>query len=172
MSAVLVVDDDPVALAMARDVLAAAGFPTHTATDWATMNDVLGDHPVSAILLDVNLPGLKGDVVAEILARTRNPAPKIILHSAIEAAELRRKAHKVGAASYLCKGATEDSMVRTVRAAVTAHQTALAGAGSAPRSVVPARAGGTAPPRPGALGAPREDLLARLPRGDRGEREG
>lgn len=122
MSEVLVVDDDPVALTMAVDTLAPLGVPLHTASDWPEMNDVLFTRPVAVVVLDVKLPGLNGDVLAEFIHRNLDPAPKIVLHSSIEEWELRSLARKVGAFGMVTKAMDQDVMRRAVRAALDTYQ--------------------------------------------------
>ena len=56
------------------------------------------------ILLDMNMPGLKGDKVADLLMKSdQGKRVKIVLFSAIDEYALRKKAHAVGAAGYISK---------------------------------------------------------------------
>jgi CheY-like chemotaxis protein len=119
---ILVVDDDPVALSVALDRLVSLGHLLHTASDWTEMNKVLFARRIAVVVLDVKLPGLDGDVLAEFIQRNIEPAPKIILHSSLEEWELRRLARKVKATGMVTKTMSEDAMRRAVQAAIHAYQ--------------------------------------------------
>lgn len=139
---VLLVDDDPVALAVLRDQLAGQGYVLHEATDWTSVNDVVFRERIAVIVLDVNLPGLPGDKLAEILGRNIKPRPRVILHSGLPAKELRRKAVAVGATNWLEKGAPDRKLVSVVRAAAVEWAGDTVDGGSMPPPP------GSMPPRP------------------------
>lgn len=123
MAYVLVVDDDPVALQVASDLIRAAGHFVQVAKDWSTMNSELFKQEYAAVVLDVNMPGLAGDRLAVIMQRSMVPKrPKIILHSGLAEAELRRLARVVKAESFVVKGADPVQFVRVVEAAIAAYQ--------------------------------------------------
>ena len=59
-SRILIVDDNPVNLKLAADVLEAAGFVIDRAIDADQAQRVLGDAVPDLILMDVALPGMDG----------------------------------------------------------------------------------------------------------------
>jgi len=57
---VLIVDDNPVNLKLARVVLTAAGCDVHTAVDAESALAVIRDFAPRVVLMDVQLPGMDG----------------------------------------------------------------------------------------------------------------
>jgi CheY-like chemotaxis protein len=125
--AVLVVDDDPLAVAVLEDTLSENGYQVDSARDWAGFRDSVMGNSYSALLLDVNLPGLTGDKMALFVSRfLEAPRPRIILHSGMEEAPLADLAHRVGAHGYLCKGGSDRQLLAVVEAAVAEYAQELA----------------------------------------------
>ena len=70
--------------------------------------------PAGILLLDVNMPGFKGDKVADLLLKSdQGKSVKIVLFSALDEYALRQKAQEVGAAGYISK--TFDEKLLKVR---------------------------------------------------------
>lgn len=61
---VLIVDDESVASKMASTVFRAEGYETLLAVDGDEMHQILNTHHVDLILLDINLPGKNGLILA------------------------------------------------------------------------------------------------------------
>jgi CheY-like chemotaxis protein len=57
---IFIVDDNPINLKLASDVLEAAGFTTDRATDAEQAQDMLADIVPDLILMDIALPGMDG----------------------------------------------------------------------------------------------------------------
>ncbi|MFW6067906.1 MAG: response regulator [Myxococcota bacterium] len=95
---VLVVDDDPIVLEVARERLERMGHQVTTRDrSLGTTQAILADPP-DCILLDVMMPGLSGDALAELLRkqkRTREIA--IILHSSKSSDDLWELIRTTGA---------------------------------------------------------------------------
>lgn len=157
----LVVDDDPIAMAIVKDNLHGHPFDLKEAHDWTSMSEVLFCDKPEVILLDVMLPGVNGDSIALIINETVRPRPKIVLHSSKEEAELRHMASVVGAVDYLSKGCSADNMVAALQTAgMEFRQAHHTGSGRAP-SLPPGLAGSSAAARaPDARVAGRGVLLA------------
>lgn len=126
---VLVVDDDAIAREVIRRALEANGHSVilHDAA-FGTTGLIQGEKP-DAVVIDVNLPGLKGTQLIEIASRrTReNPdtpaGPIFILYSGMEAEELRELADTVGAAGVLPKALSPHALAREFeRIVVSAEQ--------------------------------------------------
>ena len=138
MSDILVVDDDPLASEYVRDTLSEDGHTVYTASDFSSMNARLFERQYALVVLDMNLPGLKGDALARLVARSLDPKPRIVLFSGLDKDQLRRHARRVGATGYVTKGGPPDELKRAAEAALQAFHDALA----------------SMPPRPGPAAHP------------------
>lgn len=118
MRHILVIDDDPVVLAMARDFLENAGYRVSVAKDAIYSNDVIyGSDPPELILMDVMMPLMSGDKkVRALKRRDRSSNIPVLLISGKEEAELQRLAGEVGADGYLTKPFNAEKLVGTVLA--------------------------------------------------------
>jgi PAS domain S-box-containing protein len=123
----LVVDDDPVQLKLARVLLSGLGYRVLTAVDGAEALEVLEKEPVEAILSDVLMPRVDGfRLCAEIRASSRWQRIPVVLVSSnyVEEAD-RQVAVRMGASAYVVR--TPD-----LGEAVRALETALGQPASAP----------------------------------------
>ncbi len=71
---VLIVDDEPVACKVATSIFQAEGYETLVAGDGDQMNKILRQNQVDLILLDINLPGKNGLILARELREKRDIA--------------------------------------------------------------------------------------------------
>jgi PleD family two-component response regulator len=103
MATLLVVDDSADVRKLA--VHALSGEHEVFAIDgWVQAAHYVMQYEIDLILLDINMPGLNGDKVAEILMKHVKSKPvNIVLFSTMDEAELRRTAKKVGAIGYIPK---------------------------------------------------------------------
>jgi len=111
---VLVADDHPLWLGALERDLAAAGFSVvATAADGpATVRRATATRP-DVLVLDLNLPGMRGDEVCRALGDL--PTRILILSASGEQADVLA-AIKAGATGYLVKSARSDEIVEAVRA--------------------------------------------------------
>jgi len=118
MEHILIIDDDPVVLAMSRDFLEEAGFRVSTAEDAIYSNDVIySKDPPALILMDVMMPLMSGDKkVRALKRRDQSSHIPVLLISGKEERELRRIAGEVGADGYLTKPFDAAKLVGTIRA--------------------------------------------------------
>jgi CheY-like chemotaxis protein len=77
---VLCVDDDAAILDITKAILERKGFSVITASDWRHAIEIIKSHPIDLVILDYEMPELKGHEVA-ILIRSVNPAVPLILYS-------------------------------------------------------------------------------------------
>jgi DNA-binding response OmpR family regulator len=114
---VLVIDDDPVLLAMVSDFLVAAGFTVSTADCGIYSNNIIyGRKPPDLIVLDVIMPLMSGVKKAKLLKqRDKSAHIPIILMSSKEAHELKSLAEEAGVNDYLCKPFTAEQLVAKVK---------------------------------------------------------
>ena len=118
MKHILVIDDDPVVLAMVQDFLEDAGYRVSVAKDAIYSNDVIyGIDPPDLILMDVMMPLMSGDKkVRALKRRERSSGITVLLISGKQETELQRLASKVGADGYLTKPFNAEKLVGTIRA--------------------------------------------------------
>lgn len=101
---VMIVDDDETTLEVTSAVLEDRGYEV-VKRDSAigTTMAILREQP-EVVLLDVHMPGLTGDRLAELVApRKGRAAPIVILHSGSTRAELEQLALRCGAAGIIEK---------------------------------------------------------------------
>ena len=98
----LVVDDDPVALEVARERLEAIGFNVSTRDQALGTSSYIVQHRPDFVLLDVMMPALTGGELAQVLKRRANHTG-VILHSSKPPAELRALAEATGALGSISK---------------------------------------------------------------------
>jgi len=114
---ILVIDDNAVVLEATRSTLEQAGFRvvTRDRANGAVVA-VLNERP-DLVLLDVNMPNMTGDSLADILSRTRaTRGTLVVLYSSLPANALRMKAMAAGAHGFIQKTGVQTELVRQVRA--------------------------------------------------------
>ena len=114
---VLVIDDNAVVLEATRSTLEQAGFRVVT-RDRASgaVVAVLSERP-DLVLLDVNMPNMTGDSLADVLSRTRaTRGTLVVLYSSLPANALRMRALAAGAHGFIQKTGAQTELVRQVRA--------------------------------------------------------
>jgi DNA-binding response OmpR family regulator len=114
---ILVIDDSEVVLEMTRFTLETAGFRVRT-RDRAqgSIVAILHERP-DLVLLDVNMPNMSGESIADILSRS-GPArgTVIVLYSSLPVNALRMKALAAGAHGFIQKTSVQADLVRQVNA--------------------------------------------------------
>lgn len=98
---VLVIDDDPVALALTRAVLESWGHDVVTLEGALGASAVILREKPRVVVLDIEMPGLCGDEWLHMLRERKlldaEAPPVFILHSGARAADLDRLASETGA---------------------------------------------------------------------------
>jgi DNA-binding response OmpR family regulator len=103
MATLLVIDDSEDVRNLAMQVLIDE-HKVYTIDSWVHATEYIFKYSIDLILLDINMPGLSGDKLAEVLMRSVKSKPvNIVLFSAMDKAELRRKAKEVNAMGYITK---------------------------------------------------------------------
>src|ERR1041384_554017 len=105
MSKVLLIDDDPIIVAMYRKTFEARGFEVQSANDGEEGFQAIGTFHPDVVLLDLNMPNVSGP---EWLRRIRSlPAlkdlPVVVLTAGTFASQIRA-AKEAGATQVLNKG--------------------------------------------------------------------
>jgi len=128
---VLVIDDSEVARRAICEIARAAGFePIELASPIGATREIIRNQ-VGIVILDVNMPTMRGDKLAVLFrANPRFAHLRIILVSGASAAEMRPLVAEVQADGYVCKADLLEQLPRTLRA--IAAQSAAAGKQAAP----------------------------------------
>jgi len=111
---VLVVDDDPIVRAMIRQALEDEGIPVVTASDGRqALEEADRVHP-RLVILDVSLPVLPGEAVANQMRQMLSNEPLQIMAITADGRPAE-KARALGAFAYLAKPFDVDELVEIVR---------------------------------------------------------
>lgn len=95
---VLVVDDDPAILMLTRAKLEDGGFEVFTSPDPLEASLLVQRIRPTILVLDVRMPGLAGDRLAQALARAGHGRTlSVILHSGIDDSDLDQAVERAGA---------------------------------------------------------------------------
>jgi len=81
MATILCVDDDPAILELHGTLLRSKGYEVFTAPDGLSGIAVTRQRQIDVVVLDINMPGMQGDQVAEIL-KTERPTLPVVIWSA------------------------------------------------------------------------------------------
>lgn len=121
-SKVVLVDDSQVVLETVGHALRQAGFTVVALDNPLSVPSVVRRERPQLIVLDVNMPALRGDVVAQIV-RSHGLAERIplLLFSERPAADLAARARECGASGFVEKGAGPDALVARVRQELAAQ---------------------------------------------------
>lgn len=113
---VLVMDDSSIALELTCCALEAAGFAVLAAHDPGELADHLAaGTPIDLVLLDVQMPDVLGDALAQGLRSQRGGSIPIVLCSGHDEAGLAERARDAAVDGYISKQAGPDAMVARVR---------------------------------------------------------
>ncbi len=111
---ILIVDDSKVALEVSRHALEGAGYEVRTLENPLMVAMQLRKEPVDLVLVDVNMPAVKGTQVVEVLrAHGLNAAP-VVLYSDLDEATLAERTKQCGAAGWMTKSSDERAFLRSV----------------------------------------------------------
>jgi CheY-like chemotaxis protein len=101
---VLLIDDEALVLRSAASILRSAGYLVHTCTCWPDVIRTIHNTKPSLILVDYNMPGLKGDDICSVLKRNLQDRQfKVAIFSSEDEDKLARIVQECGADGYLSK---------------------------------------------------------------------
>jgi DNA-binding response OmpR family regulator len=116
---VLLVDDEPFILTVSSRLLSEAGFDVCTCGIWTELTGLIMQEQPDLIMLDYNMPGLKGDDICSVLKRNiLNPGMKVVLFSSEDEAFLRSVSISCGADGYIRKNQPPAQILADVTAAL------------------------------------------------------
>ncbi|HTD47141.1 MAG TPA: response regulator transcription factor [bacterium] len=125
MRSILVVDDEPRIVKIARDYLERAGFRVQTAGDGRSVLPMVRSTKPDLIVLDLALPGMDGLDVARTI-RKESEVPIIMLTARADEAD-RLIGLELGADDYIVKPFSPKELVARVRAVLRRWDGARAG---------------------------------------------
>ncbi|WP_428268152.1 response regulator [Haliangium sp.] len=111
---ILIVDDSPLLLDLAKEALELAGYDVLVAQDFSQISNLQDAGKLDLILMDVQMPELYGDDVAAVLREMRGVATPIYLLSSLPAGELDKRAREAQIDGYICKRDGIDALVEHV----------------------------------------------------------
>ena len=80
MATVLWIDDDPAILELHGTLLRSKGYKVFTAPDGLSGIAIIRQRHIDVVVLDINMPGMDGDQVAEVL-KTEQPTLPVVIWS-------------------------------------------------------------------------------------------
>lgn len=100
-------------------LLRAAGHQVHTCEQWAGVATIVRNEDPDIVLLDYNMPSLKGDDLCKILKRNvMNPDMKIVIFSSESENDLVRITAECGADGYIRKNTAGHVLLQRIEQAV------------------------------------------------------
>ncbi len=112
---ILLVDDEPFILNATARLLRSAGHDVHTCEQWAGVATTVRNEEPDLVLMDYNMPSLKGDDLCQILKRNViNPAMQIIIFSSEPESDLVRIVASCGADGYIKKDTAGHDLLQRV----------------------------------------------------------
>lgn len=114
MKRIIVIDDDTTFCELTRQRLARAGYSVDVLGSPFGSLAQLREKQYDLLILDVNMPGMKGSSLAELVQKTKGlEHSKIIFFSSMDPDSLQKLAAKHGALG-LSKSASAQSLANTV----------------------------------------------------------
>ena len=112
---ILIVDDDKLILEIAKDVLTQEGYSVFTSDQSLGTSQKAAKIKPHLIIMDVNMPGLRGDKICKILKESNiNKDMKIILYSVKDEDELMKLVTESEADGFLRKSSNSQELVEKV----------------------------------------------------------
>ncbi len=112
---ILCLDDNEMILQILRYILEAQGYQVFTATDFSVIHSYLFREKAQLMLCDVNMPGILGTRVCQMLKESRADL-KIVLFSNIPERELEKLARESQADDWLSKNARPEDWLARINA--------------------------------------------------------
>jgi DNA-binding response OmpR family regulator len=112
---IVVVDDSEVWRILLRTALAQAGYDVDALKSPFELGTALFSRRPNAVVVDLNMPGLRGDDLIAVARRSRSDVP-FVLHSDRPDAELAQRAASCGADRWVRKSSDLTPLVACLRA--------------------------------------------------------
>ncbi len=120
MTSILIIDDNPLNLKLARVVLCNAGFAVHEATAAEQAIEMLEQVHPDLMLVDLQLPGMDGlELTRRIKADPHTAAIKVVAVTSFAMKDDADRAHQAGCDSYITKPIDTRQLPDIVRAVLS-----------------------------------------------------
>lgn len=124
---ILIVDDERDTLTLLRLALKKAGFQVMVAASWEDVAERVKEAyakgaTISAIVLDLMIPGRSGFDILRSLHVVLTPLPPVIMLTAVTGFDQQVQARELGVARYLTKPTTPQKLVDTIRSVIAEHK--------------------------------------------------
>ena len=116
---ILVVEDDQALRLMLREILEAEGLTVEMAEDGEYALRLAALHRPALVVLDMRLPDMGGEIVAQGLQAVGDSAPPILLVTG-DTRDMEETARRLGAFGYITKPFEVDELLSSVQAALSA----------------------------------------------------
>jgi DNA-binding response OmpR family regulator len=124
-ASVLIVDDNPQVLGMVARLLRAHGMRVTTSSTSLGVSNLVRRLQPDVVLLDVNIPELRGDALLSVARRSALPKTQFVLYSSCDEAELRSLAAQSHADGWLPKSAEGAQVVEYLTDIVRRRKSAV-----------------------------------------------
>jgi len=115
MATVLVVDDNPLNLTLASEVLTRAGHEVHVVDGAEYALDLLAGFKVDVVLTDINMPGMSGKELARLLhERLGKNCPRLIAYTAYSLPHQKQSIVDAGFDAIVVKPARPEDMLAAI----------------------------------------------------------
>ena len=111
---VLCLDDNEMILQIMKHLLESEGFHVFIANNFATIHDYVFEEHVPLMICDVNMPGLPGNKICQMLKQAK-PEMRIILFSNIPERDLERLAKESHADDWLSKNSKPNMWIEKIK---------------------------------------------------------
>jgi len=102
---VLIIDDDDMHLYTTKELLQNDFIEVSTHKNWFGATGRVREYRPDLVLVDINMPGLSGDKLAEIIKpHCDSTRPPLVFHSSNDEDSLRELVKNYGVWGYICKG--------------------------------------------------------------------
>ncbi|MGC2422861.1 MAG: response regulator [Nitrospirota bacterium] len=102
---ILIIDDDERLLMTTKEIMENAGYEAHTHSQALGSTNVIKDLKPDLILIDINMPALSGESLAQVIKNTKSCKDiPIAFLSSNDEDSLRKLAAEHGLRGYICKG--------------------------------------------------------------------
>lgn len=118
---ILCLDDDAMVLNITQHILEREGYKVFTAMQFTEIHDIIFREGCRLMLCDVEMPGLSGTRICQMLKKSM-PELTIILFSNVPERDLEKLARECGADSWLSKGKRPDEWLQHVKEMVARMQ--------------------------------------------------
>ncbi|MHB8844205.1 MAG: response regulator [Nitrospirota bacterium] len=110
---VLVIDDDDMHLYTTKELLQNDQIEVSTHKNWFGATTRVREFRPDLVLLDINMPGLSGDRLAQIIKPHCDAIHSpIVFHSSNDEDSLQELVHMHGVRGYICKGNIVDLRIK------------------------------------------------------------